>query len=106
MKTRLLLGCLVLLGATAFAPAPFPRRPGRARDTVAVDQIQGTWIILKLEMTDDRGGRADQGNYLSEVRIENNRWSFIYRNSRSQPVVYELAIRASNTPAQIDLTRQ
>lgn len=102
MRVRLLLACLVLFGL-AFAPAPFPR-PGRARNAeVAISRIQGTWTILKLEMANDKGGMTDQGNYLSEIRIENNRWSFLYRNG-NRPVVYLLTIDPSQTPAPIDLT--
>src|SRR5205809_956375 len=106
MKARLLFGCLILLGVTAFAPAPFPRS-GRARlAAVAVEQIQGIWTILKLEMTDDKGGMTDQGNYLAEIQIVNQRWNFVYRNPNNQPVGYLLAIDATRTPAAIDLTLQ
>jgi hypothetical protein len=104
MKPRLLLGCLALLGLTAFAPAPFPR-PRRSQTDVSVERIQGTWTILKLEMTDGKGGMTAQGDYLKEVRVEKGRWSFIYRNPASAPVVYQLAIDTSRTPAALDLTR-
>jgi uncharacterized protein (TIGR03067 family) len=106
MKARLLLVCVVLFGLTAFAPAPFPRPRRASQDPVAVARIQGSWTILKLEMTNDKGGKADQGNYLSEIRIENNRWHFVYRNPGTKPVTYVLAIDANATPASIDLTRE
>ncbi len=103
MNARLLL-CLALLGVVAFAPAPFPRT-GRRGSDVAIEQIQGTWTILKLEMTDGKGGLTDQGNYLKEVRIDRDRWSFFYRDSNNKPVIYRLGIDTSQAPAALDLTR-
>jgi hypothetical protein len=42
---RLLLALAVLVGATAFAPAPFPkRRPGPSID---LNGFQGTWKIVR-----------------------------------------------------------
>jgi uncharacterized protein (TIGR03067 family) len=105
MKARLLLGCLALLGVTAFAPAPFPR-PGRVgkNHPLSLGQVQGTWTILKLEITEANGGMRDQGNYLAEVRIDKDRWSFFYRDPNSQPVVYLLSIDPGKNPALLDLT--
>jgi uncharacterized protein (TIGR03067 family) len=105
MKARLLFACLVLLGASAFAPAPFPRTQRPSKDTVAVAQIQGTWTILKLHLTDDKGGLIDQGDYLSEIVVANNRWNFHYRQGRNAPTTYQLTIDAGKTPATIDLTQ-
>jgi hypothetical protein len=42
---RLLLALAVLVGATAFAPAPFPKR--RPEASIDLNGLQGTWKIVR-----------------------------------------------------------
>ena len=44
MHLRLLLALAVLVGATAFAPAPFPKH--RPEHSVDLNGFQGTWKIV------------------------------------------------------------
>lgn len=104
--SRLSLAVLILLGATAFAPAPFPRssRKGTVETGVAVTQISGVWKIIKLESS-TKDGLTTVNTQLHEVRIENNRWSFVYREARRAPVVYDLSTDPSQKPAPINFMR-
>jgi uncharacterized protein (TIGR03067 family) len=99
---RLLFAVTVL--SLAFAPAPLPRRGGRADSDTAVSLalLQGTWTITKLEQIKDTG-RVDMGNYLKEIRVESARWHFIYREAGNAPVVYALAVDGNKKPATFDL---
>jgi uncharacterized protein (TIGR03067 family) len=102
MRARLLLGCLVLLAVTAFAPAPFPKPQRPGSDGVGVAQVQGKWVVLGLQSTDGKGGLNPPGSLLREVHIDNHRWSFHYRNPRTAPTHYRLAIDTTKAPAHID----
>jgi len=79
MKTRLGIALLVLLGLTAFAPAPFPRTQRRGeRDEITLKTFQGRWRVAKVELTTDGGTLVP---YLAmtatHVRITHDRWTFM-----------------------------
>src|SRR5262245_53928231 len=101
MRHTLFLAALLSL---AFAPAPLPRpeRRGGGEDGVSAARLQGTWAITKLEST-TKTGLVNMGDYLKEVRIESDRWSFIYRQAGNPPVVYSLAVDGGRRPATFDL---
>jgi uncharacterized protein (TIGR03067 family) len=102
MWTRLLAVGLVA-HLTAFAPAPLPKRDrGEKADGVALTQIQGLWIVEKLELTRREGQLAADGNYPTKVRIEGDQWSFFNRNDR-KPSDYTVTIDSNTNPPQLDI---
>ena len=103
-NARLLLACLALVGATAFAPAPFPRSRKAALEGVTVERIQGDWTILQLHMTEANGGKRDQGKSLSRIRIEKDRWTFCNSDPARPSIGYLLSIDPKRTPVAIDLS--
>jgi uncharacterized protein (TIGR03067 family) len=101
-----LIALIALIGLTAFAPAPLPKRQRAGTGVgVAVAQLQGTWVVTKLQMTRGNGRVDDQGTYLKEVRVEGERWSFFYRDANRGPVNYTLTIQHKATPAEINFYR-
>lgn len=71
-----LLGLVVLLGTTAFAPAPFLKPDRRnGADTELLTRLQGTWrMTAKQVMTPDGLGNMSTRQH---VRIEKGQWQFV-----------------------------
>jgi uncharacterized protein (TIGR03067 family) len=103
MTPRLALAALVMFGLTAFAPAPFPRAErGRKSDGLSLEQMQGTWAVLKLQSTHGNRPPTDSGTYLKEVQVSGDRWSFVYREGRNGSVNYNIRIDHTLQPPQLD----
>jgi uncharacterized protein (TIGR03067 family) len=104
MTTRVPFAVLVLLGLTAFAPAPFPRAARAPRGNgLSLEGLQGQWSVVKVQTTRSRGPHTDSGTSLDHVRIAGDRWSFVYgRQARSNDVHYTIRVDARAQPPQLD----
>src|SRR3954454_9707522 len=79
MTTRLPLAALALLALTAFAPAPFSRPESeRKAHPLSLQQLQGTWTVVKLETTPTSRPHVNGGTNIKEVHVAGRRWSFVY----------------------------
>jgi uncharacterized protein (TIGR03067 family) len=102
---RWTLVCLAtILFSLAFAPAPFPRptRRGGNESKVSLARLQGTWTIVQIEHI-GKTPQVQERHGLETVRIERDRWSFVYRDASKPPVVYTLAVDGSKKPAILNL---
>ena len=103
MTTRLAFAVPVLLGLTAFARRRSPTQRDRKLDGVSLEAMQGTWTVNKLQTTRSRGPPTDSGSYLKEVHIAGDRWSFVYREGRSNSAVnYTIRIDHKVKPPQLN----
>ena len=103
MTIRLALAALVLFALTAFSPAPFPKtQRERKLSGLSLEAMQGTWIVVKLQTTNAKGLPADGGTYLKDVQIDGDRWSFVYREGRSNTVNYTIRIDDKVKPPQLN----
>jgi uncharacterized protein (TIGR03067 family) len=103
MSLRALLCLAIAFFSLAFAPAPFPRPPRRGDDTeVSLASLQGTWQVVRVEYT---GGarRVEEGNRLGAVRVERQRWNFVYASPTVPPVVYGLVVDGRKKLPTFDL---
>jgi uncharacterized protein (TIGR03067 family) len=103
MRWRVLIALAVLVGLTAFAPAPFlkpKKKPGQPR------QMEGLW-----EQVTRNDVRPPGRGYLKQtIRIEPGMWSFelggkIDRRA-ARATVYFLKVNPSATPPTFDLRRK
>jgi uncharacterized protein (TIGR03067 family) len=105
MAARLLVILVALAGATAFAPAPFPR-PGRPSGAAGLDarSLQGTWKVEKVERT-VAGGYRPNASATSRIRIEEGLWTFVRDPSNGRPgraTSYRLVVHAGRAPVALD----
>jgi uncharacterized protein (TIGR03067 family) len=75
------LAALALLGLTAFAPAPLPKRP-RASNDFTLAAFQGTWRFVRDEYSQGDGQYApsETKGQVSHVRIRGDKWVFLPDN--------------------------
>jgi uncharacterized protein (TIGR03067 family) len=83
----------------AFAPAPFPKREARVKDSLEVKNLLGTWRVRDLYNPPDTTRKDPTANGVSTVTISPTRWTF---NKGTQPVPYDLRIHHEKVPAEID----
>src|SRR5262245_61208681 len=106
MSARLLLAIAVLVGLTAFAPAPLPKKQRTHRDQISLAWLQGTWRVVKVETSS--GGRYQaSGDDLAEIRVVGKRWTFVYGRASGQlneGPTYDVAVDGARSPAWFDLT--
>jgi uncharacterized protein (TIGR03067 family) len=106
---RVSLALVALLALTAFAPAPFPKshpnHRGSQRDTaISLARFQGTWKVISFERFDLGGQRTEWKDWgLTEVRVEYDIWTYIQRDGRVHPIIYEVDVGKSKGSASIDL---
>jgi uncharacterized protein (TIGR03067 family) len=82
----------------AFAPAPFPRRERRADDSVAVQNLIGTWQTVALIHPPSDVVLDPNAHGVGTVSITDTRWVFASGSG------FDLRIDQAKRPAQIDLT--
>lgn len=103
MFARSSLVALILIAATAFAPAPLPKRQRGAAESISLARLQGTWVVEKVE-TSTNGGYRRTNDPLTEVAIEGARWTFINGGNRSTSL--GLKLDGGRVPAWFDLGEQ
>jgi hypothetical protein len=70
---RLLLALAVLVGATAFAPAPFPKR--RPEPSIDLKGFQGTWkIVRRFQYEAGQKNELPVDQQRSQIRIDKDTW--------------------------------
>jgi uncharacterized protein (TIGR03067 family) len=101
MKARLVIALLAVLGATAFAPAPFPKTERRGGgDEISLRSLQGNWKAVRFdEIIGKNNERKEGGMWFGGVRIRGDRWSYLVNGDEEHP--YQLVISDSR-PATID----
>jgi len=107
MISRLAIGLVALISLTAFAPAPLPRPPKKPAQAPLLQQLQGTWQMVGTERLLN-GGRRITSKTTAKIRIEKNRWSYVYDNGGKERVgvTYNISLDPSRTPAWFDLSRE
>lgn len=98
MHARLILVAAVLT-ATAFAPAPLPKKERGSQQIVTLQRLQGTWVVEKVERS-TASGYQRTSDPLTEILIEGDRWTFVSGGNRSS---LGLKIDGGKTPAWFDL---
>jgi uncharacterized protein (TIGR03067 family) len=98
MLYRLVFGLAVLVGLTAFAPAPFPKK-GRpfGEDPLDLKRLQGTWKVVKVE-------KISNGKYqivrdpVTHVLIQDDQWVFMHGKGK-RSTEYRILVDPSKRPA-------
>jgi hypothetical protein len=80
MKARLGIALLALLGLTAFAPAPLPRRERAHAGDVTLSSFQGRWRVTKIQLSRADGRHVPIQASYTHVRVARHRWTFTYGN--------------------------
>jgi uncharacterized protein (TIGR03067 family) len=100
MKSRLVVALVVLVALTAFAPAPFPRTKRGEDADFNLAQFQGLWRAEKFETAWQGGRLSGHGWDSTQVRIENDRWTYL-DNGRFGSA-YQIRLDTSKSPVTID----
>jgi uncharacterized protein (TIGR03067 family) len=97
MRYRVAAALVVIVGLTAFAPAPFIK-PTRK---VPPPRLEGEWEIVSR----NSWKMSPKGTVKSRVRIQPGKWAFV-RDSGGvarTTAVYHLKVDTSTSPATFDL---
>lgn len=76
MRTRLALPLAVLLGVTAFAPAPLPRRPRQSSDEVTLARMAGIWDVLSFDRYGGQGQVTYRVTAWKSIDLRGGKWTF------------------------------
>jgi len=101
MRVRFLVALIVVLGATAFAPAPFPK-PARRGDSnsISIESLQGDWKAVSFDTVAAGDQLNPIGLWFQQVRIKGDRWSYLVNGN--EHLSYRLVIGGDKRPAAID----
>jgi len=102
MLVRLLLATIALIGMTAFAPVPLPKPP---KVKPLLESMQGEWEMVSTEQ--NLRGRRLTSRSSNRIRIEDNRWSYVFPNGGDFRVstTYNLTLDLNQKPVAMDLKR-
>jgi uncharacterized protein (TIGR03067 family) len=101
MKLRLGLALLVLLGLTAFAPAPFPKSGRRGQsDEITLQSFQGSWRVTNMQSSRGNGQHTPYNWNVTHIRVTNNRWEFVSGNAGGNFLT--LSIDPARKPAHLN----
>src|SRR5262249_3353813 len=89
---------MVVVGLTAFAPAPFPRPRRAAAPEITVAALQGRWRLVAVSGATE-GKFVPIGTGVTGVRITETDWAFLRGDVPSR--VVRLAIDPRTNPAQL-----
>jgi uncharacterized protein (TIGR03067 family) len=82
MKPRIGLALLVLIGLTAFAPAPFPKSGRRGQsDEITLQSFQGRWRVTNMQSSRGNGQHVPYNWNVTHIRVTSNRWEFVSGNA-------------------------
>jgi uncharacterized protein (TIGR03067 family) len=98
MVARLFVALIVVMGLTAFAPAPLPRRDTRPKDGVDVASLVGSWKATRLLSNNIPIDVASNG--VSNVTITVNQW--VFSSGPNNRTEYDLKIDHTKKPAEIN----
>jgi hypothetical protein len=98
--SRLCSLAALALFCLAFAPAPFPKREARVKDSLEVKNLLGTWRVTALYNPPDTTRKDPATNGVTSVTITPTRWIF---NKANNPVTYDLRIHHDKRPAEFDM---
>ena len=103
MTTKLCCAfALAAVAATAFAPAPLPRREkGRPNDSVEHAALVGRWRATKLLQTGNKEERDPAANGVATVTVTPTQW--IFNADRNNTATYDLRVDANKKPAEVDM---
>jgi uncharacterized protein (TIGR03067 family) len=94
---QIALALMIVLGLTAFAPAPFPRAERRAgKDRLDLDAIQGVWEAVSID--EMRDGRLHRVSWpVRRIYVRGKRWGFDQDGGG-----FYVTLDASRRPSTID----
>jgi uncharacterized protein (TIGR03067 family) len=97
MKIRLGIALFVLLGLTAFAPAPFhkPERRGQPPE-ITLETFQGRWRVVNMQISHSNGPPTPYPASYTHVRVLRDRWTFMVQHTEG--VSQSIAIDHRNKP--------
>jgi hypothetical protein len=101
MRIRLAFLLVALLGVTAFAPAPLPRRSRQAADVVSLVRMTGNWEVVSMGCYGPDKQIAYHITAWKEIRIQDGKWSFCSEEGKPSHT-FGLAIGGNKQPATID----
>lgn len=91
---------LVLLGLTAFAPAPLPRLRARS-DSVSVEALQATYAVVRKESIKENSQKSLFDSGIKNIRIQGDNWTLFDVGGR-QLGSYSITIDTNARPARIE----
>jgi uncharacterized protein (TIGR03067 family) len=100
MTVRLTFAFAVLLGLTAFAPAPLPRADRRGRSEITLDTFQGNWRVTNMETSRANGQHTPYQWNVTHILIEKDRWSFVAGNAQVNSLY--ISVDGSKKPAHLN----
>src|SRR5262249_35139971 len=102
MRIRLAVVLAALLGATAFAPAPLPRRTRETNEAVTLQRMDGIWEVVSMWRYGPNGQVASHVTAWKTVRIRDGRWNYCREVNGGLPSsTWQLVIREAR-PARLD----
>src|SRR5262245_50825803 len=107
MKARLGVALTVLLGVTAFAPAPLPRRARSAGNAIDLSRLEGRWKVVSMWRYGQNAQIAYRIDVWNEICIEHGECAFcrVTNGVITPSTTYRLAVDGGKTPATIDFKR-
>src|SRR5262245_35932072 len=101
MTVRLGFALAILLGLTAFAPAPLPRQERRGQgDEITLETFQGNRRVLSIYHSRSEGQPMPVAVSTIIVRIVNDRWTY-FTNDVESPTYY-VTLDHSKRPALLN----
>lgn len=84
----------------AFAPVPKPKPP-RPKDSVAVKDLVGTWLVTAVHATTNTGQLKPVNEDIRVVIVSSTKW--VFGNLSKETSSFDLRIDHARRPAEIDL---
>lgn len=107
MVARIGIALVVLVGLTAFAPAPLPKKPRMGSEAEVLKKIQGDYEVQVTRPDPGRGGikRLGRVGPAARVRIQGNQWiQLVHIEGRElSSAGYAIKLNTANQPIQIDI---
>ena len=101
MTVRLAFAFAVLLGLTAFAPAPLPRQERRGQSAeITLTTFQGNWRVTNMQTSRANGQHTPYQWNVTHILIEKDRWSF--KSSDSTVNSLFISVDSTKKPAQLN----
>ena len=101
MTVRLAFAFAVLLGLTAFAPAPLPRADRRGQSAeITLTTFQGNWRVTNMQTSRANGQHTPYPWNVTHILIEKDRWSFMAGNSPVSSMY--ISVDSTKKPAQLN----
>jgi hypothetical protein len=103
MKRRLGFALLVLLGLTAFAPAPFPKSGRRGQEhEITLQSFQGRWRVTNMQSSRANGQHTPYNWNVTHIKITDNSWEFVSGNAGGGGNGLIISIDPSRKPAHLN----